>query len=61
MNNSNYFKDMFESITDYRKTISLIFFFKMIKKFLKEVGFGEKGIIRSNLEFKNYLIEQHEE
>ena len=28
MNYENYFKDMFESIPDYRKTVLLLFLFK---------------------------------
>ena len=33
MNNSNYFKDMFEFIKDYRKLVFLIFFLKYSFKF----------------------------
>ena len=31
MDNEKYFKDLFESIADYRKIVLLIFLFKMIK------------------------------
>ena len=60
MYNSNYFRDIFESIPDYRKII-LMFLFKNDKEFLLEIGFSERDINRLNLELKNILIEQHEE
>ena len=60
MNSVNYFKDLFESISDYRKKVLLLFLIQNNKKFLEEVGFGERDINRLNLEFKNILIEQHE-
>ena len=61
MNNSNYFNDLFESITDYRKIVLLIFLIQNDKNLLREVGFSERDINSLNLEFKNILIEQHEE
>ena len=61
MNYENYFKDIFESIPDYRKFVFLIFIFQIDKKLLREIGFSEHDISCSNLEFKNILIEQHEE
>ena len=57
----NYFKDIFESIPDYRKILLLIFLIQNDKKLLKEIGFSERDINRLNLEFKNNVIEQHEE
>ena len=60
MNNSNYFKDIFESIHDYRKLVLLIFLIQNDKDFLLQVGFSERDINRLNEEFKNILIEQHE-
>ena len=39
MNNSNYFKDLFESIQDYRKMVLLIFLYQNDKNLLKEIGF----------------------
>ena len=59
-NNSNYFRDLFESITDYRKIVLLIFLIQNDKNFLKEIGFGKNDIILSNLEFKNILLEEFE-
>ena len=60
MNNTNYFKDLFESIPDYRKIVFLLFLIKNDKDLLREVGFSERDINRLNLEFKNFLIDQHE-
>ena len=56
----NYFKDVFESITDYRKIVLLIFLIQNDKNLLKEVGFSKNDINLLNLEFKNILIEEFE-
>ena len=55
MENSNYFKDMFESITDYRKIVLLIFLIQIDKNLLKEIGFSKNDINLLKLEFKNIL------
>ena len=60
MNNSNYFKDIFESIPDYRKIVLLIFLNKNDEDFLVEIGFSERDINLLNLEFKNILLEEFE-
>ena len=60
MNNTTFFKDLFESIPEYRKIVFLLFLIKNDKDLLHEVGFSERNIKRSNLEFKNILIDQHE-
>ena len=60
MNNSNYFKDIFESITDYRKIVLLIFLIQNDKNLLKEIGFSKNDINLLNLEFKNILLEEFE-
>ena len=60
MDNSNYFKDIFKSITDYRKIVILIFLIQNVKYLLREVGFSERDINRLNEEFENILNEQHE-
>ena len=60
MNNENYFKDIFESIPDYRKIVLLIFLIQNDKNLLKEIGFSKNNIIRLNLEFKSILIEEFE-
>ena len=61
MKYENYFKDIFECIPDYKKIVLLIFLIQHYENFLKEIGFSENDINRSNFEFKNILIEQHEE
>ena len=61
MDESNYFKDLFESIQDYKKNVLLLFLYQKDKDLLREIGFSEHDNIRLNLEFKNILSEQHEE
>ena len=53
MNNSNYFKDVFESIPDYRKIVSLTFSIQNDKNSIKEIGFSKNDINLLNLKFKN--------
>ena len=53
----NYFTDKFESITDYRKIVLLIFLFQNDKIFLKETGFSKNDISLLKIEFKNILLE----
>ena len=60
MNYENYFKDMFESIIDYRRIVLLIFLIQNFKILLKEIGFSKKDINRLNLELKNILLEEYE-
>ena len=60
MNNVNYFKDIFESIHDYRKIVLLIFLIQNDKNLLKEIGFSKNNINLLNLEFKNILLEEYE-
>ena len=60
MDNSNYFKDVFESIRDYRKIVLLIFLIQNDKNLLKEIGFSKNDINLLNLEFKNILLEEFE-
>ena len=60
MNNSNYFKHIFESIPNYRKIVLLIFLIKNYEDFLVEIGFSERDINLLNLEFKNILLEEFE-
>ena len=61
MSFEKYVKDFIESIPGYRKIVFLIFLIQNDKKLLREIGFSERDINRSKLEFKNILIEQHEE
>ena len=56
----NHFKDVFESIPEYRKII-LIFSIQNDKNAIRDIGFNEHDIKRLNLEFRKILIEQHEE
>ena len=61
MDNFKYFKDLFKSIPDYRKIVLLIFLILNNKNLLKEIGFSKSDGNFLNLEFKNILIEQHED
>ena len=56
----NYFKDLFESITDYRKIVLLMFLIKYDQILLKVVGFSKNDINLLSLEFKNILLEEYE-
>ena len=58
MNNINYFKELFESIPDYRKIVLLIFLIQNDKNLLKEIGYSSNDINLLNLEFKNILIQE---
>ena len=60
MNNINYFKDIFESIHDYKKIVLLIFLIQNNKDLLKEIGFNENDINLLNKEFENILMSQNE-
>ena len=61
MDNKKYFKDIFESIHDYKKIVLLIFLIQNDKNLIKEIGFSKNDINLLNLEFKNILIEQNED
>ena len=61
MNYANYFRDLFESIEGYRKLVLLKFLIQKDKNLLKEIGYSKNDINRLSFEFKNILIEQHEE
>ena len=61
MNYENYFKDMFESIPDYRKKVLLICLIKNDGDSINECGFLKSDINRLCLEYKNILMEQNEE
>ena len=60
MNNSNYFKDIFKSIPDYRKIVLIIFLIQNDKNLLNEIGFSKADINSLILEFKNILLEEYE-
>ena len=61
MNYENLFKDMFDSILDYRKIVFLVFLIKIDTDLLKQCGFLKSDINRLDEEFKTNLIEQDEE
>ena len=61
MKYNNYFKDIFESIRDYRKIVLLIFLIQNDKNLLKEIGFSKNNINLLNLEFKKILLEEFED
>ena len=61
MENENYFKDIFESIHDYKKIVLLIFLIQNDKNLLKEIGFSKDDINRLSIEFKNILLEEFED
>ena len=52
---------MFESLTDYRKIVLLIFSIQNEKDLLKECGVLKHAINRLSVELKEKLIEQTEE
>ena len=61
MNNSNYFKDIFKSISDYRKKVLLIVLIQNDINLLNEIEFSKADINRLNLEFENILLEEYED
>ena len=61
MNCVNYFKDLFESIHDYRKIVLLIFLIQNDKNLLREVGLSKHDINQLNFELKTVLLNQHDE
>ena len=60
MNYENYFKDIFESIPDYRKIVFLVFLIQNDKNLLKEIGFSKNDINQLSIVFKNILLEEFE-
>ena len=58
---NNYFKDIFESIHDYKKIVLLIFLIQNDKNLIKEIGFSKKDINLLNLEFKIILLEEFQD
>ena len=61
MDNINYFKDLFESIPDYKKTVLLMFLIKNDVNFSYECGFLKGDINFVYREFKNVLLELNED
>ena len=56
-----YFKDLFESVSEYRKLLLMIFLIKIDTDFLTECRLLKNGIIRFRSKFLNLIIEQYEE
>ena len=55
MDSINYFKEIFESIHDYKKIVLLIFLIQNDKNLLKEIGFSKNDFNLLNLELKKYF------
>ena len=60
MDDISYFKDIFESIHDYKKMVLIIFSIQNDKNLLREIGFSKNNISLLNLEFKIILLEEFE-
>ena len=61
MDNVNYFKEMFESIPDYKKIVLLMFLIRNDIIFLYESGFLKGDINSLYKELKNILLELNED
>ena len=61
MNYENYFKDLFESIPDYRKIVFLILLIQNDQYLSKECGFLKIDVHRLSLEFKKISLEEIED
>ena len=61
MKYEKYFKDLFETITEYRKIVLLISLIKDENKFLQECGFLMSDNNSLNNKCKKILTEQNEE
>ena len=61
MDHVTYFKDMFESIQDYRKLVLLIYIFQNDRNLSREIGFSESDNNCLKVEFEKIIGEQHEE
>ena len=61
MDNVNYFKDLFESIPDYKTIVLLMFLIKNDVNFLYEFGFLKGDINLLYKEFKNILLDLNQD
>ena len=61
MDNVNYFKDLFESIAEYKNIVLLIILIKTDVNFSYECGFLKGDINFLYKEFKNTLLELNED
>ena len=55
-----FFKNLLESLPNYRKIVFSRFLIQNDKKLLREIGFSKNDINRLNLEFKKILLQEHE-
>ena len=55
------FKELFKSISDYKKIVLLIFLIQNDKNLLTGIGFSKNDINQLNLEFKIILINEFDE
>ena len=58
--NDNYFRELFESISDYKKIVLLKISIQNDKNLLKEIVFSKNDINLLNLEFEIILLEEFE-
>ena len=61
MDNVNYFKELIESIPDYKKIVLLLFLIKNDVSFLYECGFLKSDNIFLYKELENILLELNED
>ena len=61
MDHVNYFKELFESIRNYREIVLIIFLSQNDDDLLRENGFLKSDINRLKKEFETILMEQNEE
>ena len=61
MNSINYFEELIESVSDYRKLVLLIFLIKDYTDLLEKFGFVKRDIERLTSEFKTILSGQIDE
>ena len=59
--NDTYFRELFESIPDYRKIVLLIFLIQNDKNLINDIGFSKADINSLHLESKNVLLEEFQE
>ena len=60
MNHVNYFKELLESIQEYKKIILLLFLIQNDINLLTECGFVRNDLNRLSIEFLKKLKEQNE-
>ena len=60
MNHVHYFRDLCESIEDYRKIVLIMFLIKNDNDLLTECGFLKDDINRLRKKFENIIKEQNE-